>query len=83
VFVNKNILTIRGKRVKPQEIYNEYSELKNAECFWGKFARNIILPENLDFSSVKAIMENNLLVVTIQKLRFGSQNVKIDRIDID
>ena len=83
VVVQKNTLTVRGTRVKPQEIFWDYAVVKTSECFWGKFMRNIILPENLDFWSVKAMMENNLLVITLPKLRFGSQNVKIDRIDID
>lgn len=83
VMVQKNTLTIRGNRKKPQEIFGEYAVVKTSECFWGKFMRNIILPENLDFGSVKAMMENNLLVITLPKLRFGSQSVKIDRIDID
>lgn len=83
VMVQKNTLTIRGMRKKPQDIFGEYAVMKTSECFWGKFMRNIILPENLDFGSVKAMMENNLLVITLPKLRFGSQSVKIDRIDID
>lgn len=83
VTVQKNTLTIRGIRKKPREIFSDYATIKTSECFWGKFMRNIILPENLDFWSVKAMMENNLLVITLPKLRFGSQNVKIDRIDID
>lgn len=83
VFMNKNILTIRGKRKRPEEIYNEDAIIKNSECFWGKFVRNVILPENLDFSQIKAMMENNLLLITIPKMRFHSHTVKIDRIDID
>jgi HSP20 family protein len=83
VFMNKNTMTIRGKRKRPQEIYTEDAVIKNSECFWGKFVRNVILPENLDFSQIKALMENNLLVITIPKMRFHSQTVKIDRIDID
>jgi len=55
--------------------------VRNQECFWGKFLRNVILPDNLDFDSIKANLENNLLIVTIQKLQFSSQNIKIDRVE--
>jgi HSP20 family molecular chaperone IbpA len=67
-------------RNKPQEFYEHEMQVKNEECFWGKFLRNVILPENMDFSSIKAVMENNLLVIHIPKIRFDSQNIKIDRI---
>ncbi len=78
---NKSILTIKWYRAKP-EIYSEDIEIKNSECFWWKFVRNIILPENLDFDNIKASLENNLLVITIQKLRFSSQNIKINRVEM-
>lgn len=81
VYLNKTTLTLRGNRQKPQELYTEYTDIKNAECFWWKFVRNVILPENLDFSQIKAVMENNLLVVSIPKLRFDSQSIKIDKIE--
>ena len=57
-------------------------DIKSSECFWGSFVRNIILPDNLDFDNISAAMENNLLHITIQKLQFSSQNIKIDRIEL-
>lgn len=80
ISVNETTLTISWIRNKPQEFYEHEMQVKNEECFWGKFLRNVILPENMDFSSVKAVMENNLLVIHIPKIRFDSQNIKIDRI---
>ena len=82
LFLNKNVLTIRWKRDKPSDLYSEWVILRNSECFWGKFVRNIILPENLDFKKIKANMVNNLLVVTIPKQIFDSQNIKINKIDL-
>jgi len=81
VYLNKSTLTLRGNRTKPEELYNEMTSIKNSECFWGKFVRNIILPENLDFSQIKAVMENNLLIISIPKIRFNSQNIKINKIE--
>ena len=78
--LHKSVLTIKWEREKPAEYYIEDNTLRNSECYFGKFVRNIILPENLDFESVKAVMENNLLKVTIPKLHISSKNIKINRI---
>lgn len=77
---NNSILTISWNRKKP-DIFSSWVEIKNSECFWWKFMRNIILPENLDFDNIKAIMENNLLIISIKKLYFESKEIKIDRLD--
>lgn len=76
-----SILTIRWNREKP-EIYSDDILIRNNECFWWKFVRNIILPENLDFDNIKASLENNLLIVTIKKLQFASKSIKINKVDI-
>jgi len=76
---NSAVLTISWKREKPSIFYDDIA-IRNSECFWWKFRRNIILPENLDFDTISASMENNLLVITIRKLQFTSQSIKIDRI---
>lgn len=81
VSFHKSVLTISGNRQKPSE-YSESMKLRSSECYWWKFARNIILPENLDFDSIKATMENNLLHIVIKKIKFESQNIKINRIEI-
>lgn len=80
ISVHETTLTISGLRNKPEEFYKHEMKVKNSECFWGKFVRNIILSENMDFSQIKAVMENNLLVIYIPKIRFDSQNIKINRI---
>lgn len=83
IFMNNSVLTIRWVRVKPAEVYTQDHVLRNSECFWGKFVRNVILPENLDFNKIKAVMENNLLILRIPKLSFGSKNIKIDKIEVE
>lgn len=82
LYLNKNVLTLRGKREKPA-IYESDVKIRNSECFWGKFVRNIILPENLNFKKIKAVMENNLLMVSIPKQVLNAKSIKIDRVDID
>lgn len=75
------VLTIKWTRKKP-EIFDSEVIIRNSECFWWEFVRNIILPENLDFDTIAATMENNLLIITIRKLTFSSQNIKINRTSI-
>lgn len=79
--INKTVLTIKGKRPTPEFYLEEGTQLKNSECFWGHFTRNVILPENLNTSRIKAIMDNNVLLITIPKIEFDSKTIKIDRLD--
>lgn len=79
--INKTVLTIKWSREKPNEYYIDWVNLRNSECFWGKFIRNVILPENLAFNKIKAYMQNNLLVIQIPKLRFDSKNIKINKVE--
>ncbi len=81
ISVHETTLTVSGVRNKPKEFYEHAMEIRNQECFWGSFLRNVVLSENMDFSAVKAVMENNLLVIHIPKIRFDSQNIKIDKVE--
>ena len=74
------VLTISWNRKKP-EFFSSDMILRRSECFWGKFVRNIILPDNLDIDSIKAIMDNNLLIITLNKFHISSQNIKINRVE--
>lgn len=79
--LNKTILTVKWKREQPKEYSQEEVVIRNSECFWWKFIRNVILPENLALNKIKAYMENNLLIITIPKMKFDSKNIKIDKIE--
>lgn len=79
--INKTILTIKWNRQKPTEYNIDWINIRNNECFWWKFIRNVILPENLALNKIKAYMQNNLLIITIPKLRFDNQNIKINKVE--
>ncbi len=76
---HNNVLTIKWERYKP-EIFSKDITIRNTECFWGEFSRNIILPENLDFDSIKATMDNNLLIITLPKLKFSNHSIRIEKV---
>ncbi len=82
ISVHETTLSIRGTRKKPKEFYEYEMELRNEECFWWGFLRKVMLPENMDFSAIKAVMENNLLVIHIPKIRTESSKIQIEKIDI-
>ncbi len=79
--INKTILTLKWTREKTPEYSFEWITIRNSECFWGKFVRNVILPENLALNKIKAYMQNNLLVITIPKLKFDSKAIKINKME--
>lgn len=79
--INKTILTLKWTREKTPEYSLEGITVRNSECFWGKFVRNVILPENLALNKIKAYMQNNLLVITIPKLKFDSKAIKINKME--
>lgn len=74
-----SVLIVSWYRALP-EIYSKDINIKVNECFWWKFSRNIILPENLDYDNINATIENNLLVITIQKLRFNNSSIMIEKV---
>lgn len=79
--INKTVLTIKWSRHTSAEYDIEGINIRNSECFWWKFIRNIILPENLALNKIKAYMQNNLLVINIPKLKFDTKNIKINKME--
>ena len=78
ISVHDDTLVLRWVRNKPKEFFDYGIEIKNEECFWWKFQRKVVFPDNVDFSSIKAVMENNLLVISLPKIRFSGKNIKIE-----
>ena len=81
IWLKDGILTISWDRKKPLELYLNGSILRVSETFWGKFSRNIILPDNLDLDDIKAILEKNILIIKISKLKFKGQSINIEKIE--
>ena len=81
ISLKDDILTISWERKKPLELYLNGSILRVSETFWGNFSRNIILPENLNLDDIKAILEKNILIIKIPKLKFKGQSINIEKIE--
>ncbi len=82
IAIARNILTISGER-NHAPIYLETIRLLVEECFYGKFSRSVILPENLAFNKIKASTEHNALFIQIPKIKLPSKSIKIGRIWIE
>ncbi|MFH1671701.1 MAG: Hsp20/alpha crystallin family protein [Candidatus Portnoybacteria bacterium] len=65
IFLEKDILTIKGIREKPFEEKGDYFF---QECFWGPFSREVILPAEVDPDRVSAKIKSGILTIRIPKI---------------
>jgi HSP20 family protein len=74
ISVDKNILTIKGKReVKKEEEKNDYYRVESA---YGTFARSFTLPEKVDVENIRAASEDGVVEITIPKLQVEKNTTK-------
>jgi HSP20 family protein len=76
ISINNDMVTIRGKRTKDEQISAEnyyYQEL-----YWGMFSRSVILPVEVDPDKTKATIKNGILTVKLPK----SEKTKIKKINV-
>lgn len=59
-------ITIRGRRERTEKVRGE--NYLYQECYWGRFSRTVILPEEIDPDKVQAAIKNGVLRVTLPKL---------------
>lgn len=59
-------ITIRGARVHEQEVSGD--DYLYQECYWGRFAREIIFPQEVDPEEAKVTFKNGILTVRLPKI---------------
>ena len=72
-------VSIKGKRERTSEVADK--DYFYQECYWGRFSRSIILPQEIDPEKAEASIKNGVLVIKMPKLRKQKQRrlkVKID-----
>lgn len=67
-------IIIKGKREKEEKIKTE--NYLRQECFWGKFSRNIIFPQEIDAERSQATIKNGVLKIVLPKIN-KTKNKKI------
>jgi len=76
VDVTSERVTIRGERRKEEVIST--GDYYYQECFWGKFSRSVILPQEIDPDEATSILKNGVLTIRLPKLhRDKSRKVKV------
>lgn len=76
ISITNEAVTIRGKREKTETIKDE--DYFYQECYWGKFSRSIILPQEIDSEKAVASLKNGILVIRLPKLnRQKTKKLKI------
>jgi len=76
ISINNDLLTIRGTRKMDEQISTE--DYFYQECFWGKFSRSVILPQEIDPDEATSILKNGVLTIRLPKLhRDKSRKVKV------
>ena len=64
--VTDDSIAIRGSRRREKEVGNE--DYLYQECYWGKFARSIILPQEVDPDGANVTFKNGILTVRLPKV---------------
>ena len=76
VDVTSERVTIRGERNKETTVAD--GDYFYQECFWVKFSRSVILPQEIDPDKAHSVLKNGVLTVTLPKLhRDRARKVKV------
>lgn len=65
VSITEDVLTIKGKRQLEFDIPDE--DYFTQECFWGDFARSVVLPTAVDSTQIHASFKDAVLKISIPK----------------
>lgn len=66
ISIEDDVLVIKGKREARYE--EQDKDYYYQECYWGEFLRRIILPEEVDSSSIEAELKQGILTIKIPKI---------------
>lgn len=76
ISITSESVTIKGQRQKERRIKDE--DYFYQECYWGKFSRSVILPQEVDAEKAEAFIKNGVLTVKLPKLnRQRSKKIKV------
>jgi HSP20 family protein len=66
VNVTTDSISIKGARYREEKVADE--NYYHQECYWGRFARSIILPQEVDPESAEVLFKNGILTVRLPKV---------------
>jgi len=74
ISIDKNLLTISGKREVKEELKEE--DYYKIESKYGSFSRSFTLPEKVDIENIRAASDNGVLEIIIPKLKVLKDTTK-------
>ena len=76
ISVSPDAVVIRGKRHKDETVAEK--DYLYQECFWGRFSRSIILPQEVDSDKAHASIKNGVIKITLPKInRQKAKKIKV------
>jgi HSP20 family protein len=79
IAITNESVTIRGRRERFERVKDE--DYFYQECYWGRFARSIILPQEVDPEKAVASLKNGVLSIHLPKL--NREKIKKLRVKLD
>lgn len=74
--ITKEAVTIRGSRERQERISEK--DFFYQECFWGRFSRSVVLPQEIDPDKSTAAFKNGILTIKMPKMdRKRTKNIKV------
>ena len=74
--VTSESITIRGSRHREDKV--DEKDYFYRECYWGKFSRSIILPQEVDPDKAHSALKNGILTIRMPKIhRNRARKVKV------
>lgn len=74
--ITSEAVTIRGERKREKKVRED--DYFYQECYWGRFSRSIILPQEIDPDKAVANLKNGILTIRLPKLnRQKGRNLKV------
>lgn len=77
--ITNESVTIRGSRERERRVKEE--DYFYQECYWGKFSRSVVLPQEVDAEKASANIKNGVLTIKLPKL--NRQKAKKLRVKFD
>ncbi len=77
ISITSESVTIRGHRERMHMVSDDNYFYQ--ECYWGRFSRSVILPEEIDADNAEATIKNGVLKITMPKFaKYHSKKLKVE-----
>jgi len=83
VFIDNAMLVIKGERKDPEPDCANPDAKKYfyQECYWGPFTRQILLPDDVDNSKIKASLKKGVLTIKVPKIQDKKRKISIEIVE--